>query len=359
MPTNRSDLSSNLFYNGAKPDRNAFSEVFNSFLHLTQDGLTVETNNNNSYLAFENGIRIGDMPTALGSRGALRFNQATNTLEVHDGTAFQAVGSGQDDGGFSTIDGSESIAFNALGNVGIGTGEADAPRYRLEVELSPQEVPAGPNPEPDRNNQVRFGSAIISRGEDSFANDACFSHQNFALNRSFAIRHTSTGSLFLNSSGTSALLSQILFMTNGTQVRMIINREGRVGIGTTSPASDSMLQVNGNVRGTSFIETSDKRFKKDIKPLNDSLKKVLELNGVSYKNSNKAPGKDNTPDTIQLGMVAQEVEAILPEVVSSDGEGFKSLNYTRLVPVLVEAIKELHQQTDALKAQIEALKADV
>ncbi|MEN0003506.1 MAG: tail fiber domain-containing protein [Bacteroidota bacterium] len=354
MPTNRNNLSTNLFFNGAKPDRDAFAAVFDSFLHLTEDGLSIQNVNNSNYVEFDNGIQIGDMPDAQGARGALRFNGASNALEVHDGLAFTPVGSGEDGGGFSTVEGSEAIAFNGFGNVGIGTGDSTPAPYRLDVFLDQQaDVNAA-----DRNNQVRLGNAIISRGADGLQNDACFGHERFGTNRGYAMRHSATGTLFLNSTGTNQLLSQIVFTLNGTQTSMIINRQGRVGIGTISPSAE--LDVNGTVRATEVDEGSDARYKTNVAPIEDSLSKILTLNGVKYQKSELLQHPEKEQDEREyIGLIAQEVEAVLPEVVSSNEEGFKSMSYTRLVPVLIEAIKEMHQETSALKAQLEALQEKI
>jgi hypothetical protein len=72
---------------------------------------------------------------------------------------------------------------------------------------------------------------------------------------------------------------------------------------------------------------------------------VLRLRGVSYHWKPEFKG-DARP---QIGFIAQEVEAVLPELVNTDEQGFKSVAYANAVPVLVEAIKEQQRQLDALK----------
>jgi len=94
---------------------------------------------------------------------------------------------------------------------------------------------------------------------------------------------------------------------------------------------------------------SDKRFKKDVKPLENSLDKVSKLQGVSY-----LPDTESSENVVgankKIGFIAQDVEAVLPEVVSTDDKGYKGLAYDRITAVLVEAVKELKAQNDALKA---------
>ena len=67
----------------------------------------------------------------------------------------------------------------------------------------------------------------------------------------------------------------------------------------------------------------------------------------------------NFNDNKQVGLIAQEVEKIYPELVQTDNEGFKSIDYAKLTPILVEAIKELKQQNDVLKEDNIQLKTSV
>lgn len=135
--------------------------------------------------------------------------------------------------------------------------------------------------------------------------------------------------------------------------RMRITGDGNVGIGYTSPSYK--LDVNGTIRGSN-VSPSDVRWKEQVKTLDHSLEKVNKLRGVSFEWKDKAKGTGK-----QIGLIAQEVEKVFPEVVSADNEGYKSVAYDKLVGVLVESIKELKAQKDteiaALKAEIEALKA--
>jgi uncharacterized coiled-coil protein SlyX len=106
------------------------------------------------------------------------------------------------------------------------------------------------------------------------------------------------------------------------------------------------LQIDGSLTMVSIATPSDVRYKKDIQPLESSLEKVLHLQGVTYKWD-----KDNVygagyKDGKQIGFVAQEVEKVLPELVQTDSDGYKALSYDKLVPVLVEAIKEQQKAID-------------
>jgi hypothetical protein len=110
------------------------------------------------------------------------------------------------------------------------------------------------------------------------------------------------------------------------------------------------LTVVGNtlVQGT-LTETSDISLKENILPLESSLDKVMKLNGVSFN-------KKATPNVKEIGFIAQEVEAIIPDLVTETSEGIKTVSYSRVTAVLVETIKEQQAQIDAQHAQIEELK---
>lgn len=102
---------------------------------------------------------------------------------------------------------------------------------------------------------------------------------------------------------------------------------------------------NGYINNA-IVQTSDRRLKRDFSALSSSLKKITDLTGYHYY------WKDNDRDqSIQTGLIAQEVEALFPELVKTDEKGFKSLNYVGLIPHLIESIKELVKQNEQLKAE--------
>ncbi|MDM8559105.1 tail fiber domain-containing protein [Candidatus Parabeggiatoa sp. HSG14] len=99
-----------------------------------------------------------------------------------------------------------------------------------------------------------------------------------------------------------------------------------------------------------MYHVSDERWKKAITPLENSLEKVSKLRGVTYKWNTEDYPDMNFDDKTHLGFIAQEVEPVIPELVSTDDEGYKSVSYENVTAVLVEAVKELKTQNDALKA---------
>ena len=111
---------------------------------------------------------------------------------------------------------------------------------------------------------------------------------------------------------------------------------------------------------------SDKRIKKNILSISGALDKLIKINGIyfnwnndAYTNIMKASLSKNKstevedipelPDTKQIGVIAQDVEKVFPELVITDENGIKSVDYTSLIPVLIQAIKEQQKQIDELK----------
>ncbi|MEC8329744.1 MAG: tail fiber domain-containing protein, partial [Verrucomicrobiota bacterium] len=113
------------------------------------------------------------------------------------------------------------------------------------------------------------------------------------------------------------------------------------------------LIVSGTVVANSFESSSDYRFKDNIKTITGAVDKVKQLRGVEY--TLKSNGKDS------VGVIAQEVEEVYPQLVSTSDERLgvkdaKSVNYSSLIGVLIEAVKEQQSQIEALKTQVNELQ---
>ena len=135
---------------------------------------------------------------------------------------------------------------------------------------------------------------------------------------------------------------------SGEAIIMALQPNGNIGIGSTAPAY--LLDVAGTIRATGdVIAYSDARVKENIVTLENSLELVQKLRGVSYNKIGESEKK--------IGVVAQEVLEVLPEVVQQDSEGTYSVAYGNITAVLIEAIKQQQSQIDELKAEIKNLKS--
>ena len=142
------------------------------------------------------------------------------------------------------------------------------------------------------------------------------------------------------------------FRTNGNNAKMVITATGEVGIATIAPTEK--LHVMGNVKANAYLNNSDIRYKESIEPLQNSLEKLLQLQGVNYyfKKEFQYDGNDKK----QVGFIAQEVEKIIPELIHTNNEGYKAIEYSKLTALLTEAIKEQQKQIEQLKLEVLELK---
>jgi hypothetical protein len=106
-------------------------------------------------------------------------------------------------------------------------------------------------------------------------------------------------------------------------------------------------------------ETSDGRLKANVTQLTDVLDRVDKIRGVSFEWNEMSEVVGACPGERQIGVIAQEVDAVFPELVSTPEDGYKSVDYAKLTPVLIEAVKELKSQNEALQRRIEALETAV
>jgi len=148
------------------------------------------------------------------------------------------------------------------------------------------------------------------------------------------------------------------FTTEDYSHPMVIdNVNNNVGINTTVPDAAFKLDVNGAVRVASINITSDARMKKNITPIDSALEKVSKLRGVEFDwNADAYPDKTFDKGR-QIGLIAQEVEKVLPETVLTTSTGEKSVEYTDMVAVLIEAVKELKAENQKLEARIKVLES--
>ena len=115
--------------------------------------------------------------------------------------------------------------------------------------------------------------------------------------------------------------------------------------------------VSGSITATGDVvaySTSDKRHKNNIVNITDALAKVTKLNGVTWEWNDDVDAA--TKETPKTGLIAQEVQEVLPEVVKERGDGFLALDYSKTIGLLVEAIKEQQTQIHSLTLEIEKLK---
>jgi hypothetical protein len=114
------------------------------------------------------------------------------------------------------------------------------------------------------------------------------------------------------------------------------------------------VDVMGTVQASTVAITSDIRLKTNITPLTNVLEKLTQLRGVSFEWNDEYKALGRGTGRREIGVIAQDVEAVFPELVTTWGEGYKAVDYGKLSGVLIEALKELQANSEAQLATKEA-----
>lgn len=219
------------------------------------------------------------------------------------------------------VDNADKMIINDAGNVGIGTTE---PRTQLHV------------------------LGRISTGRD-FASAGAIT---FYPPDGFAWFHIDNGP----SGGRPLGRLRISHGGNpGDREIISILQNMNVGIGTTAPAFK--LDVAGAAHASSFPTSSDKRLKTNVNRLSNVLEKLDKIEGISFEWNELYESLGRSTGHREIGVTAQDVEAVFPELVTTWGEeGYKAVDYGRLAGVLIEAVKELKAENALLRRRVEALE---
>lgn len=172
---------------------------------------------------------------------------------------------------------------------------------------------------------------------------------------------SSLGALVVRSDGnTTGSQSYIEFTTADGNSRTAFIRVNNPSFtaNTITGVGNANVLFSGNVTAFNSSVPSDIRLKENVKDIENSLEKVLNIRGVTYNYKKQENNK------VYIGVIAQEIEKILPEVVSEsynpseiDSEDkIKTVSYIEIVPVLIEAIKEQNKIIEDLKSRIEILE---
>ncbi|MBL7932538.1 MAG: tail fiber domain-containing protein [Bacteroidia bacterium] len=119
---------------------------------------------------------------------------------------------------------------------------------------------------------------------------------------------------------------------------------------------DGDAKFNGQVWGSQFMWSSDKRFKNNIKTLEDVSSKLKKISGYTYSFKTEEFKKNNFPKTEQIGFLAQELKEQFPQLVSEDSKGYLGVNYVGFIPVLLRAHQEQQDLLEAQQQQINEMK---
>ena len=128
--------------------------------------------------------------------------------------------------------------------------------------------------------------------------------------------------------------------------------------GNVSTIFSKMASLVSDAAGSSGSgQPSDRRYKRDIVPVSSTLDAVLKLEGVYYRWKRDEFPEMNFPDGQQIGLIAQDVERLFPEAVGTNEDGYKTLKYAQLVPVLIEAIKTQQQTIEIQNVELREMRS--
>ncbi|MFN8207556.1 MAG: tail fiber domain-containing protein [Bacteroidales bacterium] len=209
------------------------------------------------------------------------------------------------------------------------------------------------------------GARNIFLGDQSGYQTSSGSQNTFMGYQSGYSNTTGTGNVFIgHQAGYNETASNRLYIANTSTSSPLIGGDflnGRVGINRI-PTGNATLEVGGTIWANGTVITaglstwSDARFKTAIRELKDPLSAIMQLRGVQYEWNREAFPDRNFPSGTQTGLIAQEVEKILPDAVSTMGDGYKSVSYEEIIPLLVEGMKSQQGMIDQLKRQNEELQ---
>lgn len=151
---------------------------------------------------------------------------------------------------------------------------------------------------------------------------------------------TSKQLLFIESEDIETKASFEVLYSTGT----LLESNYGIRIHEDQPTVDNFtLEINGHVVADKYKGRSDVRLKSNIRPIENALDMINQMNGVSYRM--------NRDDKNSFGFIAQEVRHVIPEIVESDPNGYMTISYIELIPFLVESIKRLNREIDTLKEE--------
>jgi hypothetical protein len=263
------------------------------------DKIIIRNNNNNGILQI---IEETNSAASILFYDKDNFNGASKRLNNYQGNLYwgtEKLGTASSAGGWTNIS-AKIYNTNSTDKVGIGTTN---PLSQLSV------------------------------GGNGTSEAAIYGNSNI-----FGIYGNSTGT---NGRGVIGNASGI----SGVGVRGIAtNTDGRGVWGSTESASGWAGYFTGNIYVTgSYSGPSDLRYKKDIKPFKNALNSILKLNCSTYRwKTEEFPERNFNNDKLQVGVIAQDLEKVFPNLVETDKDGYKSVDYIKLSVITMQAVKELN-----------------
>jgi len=337
-------------------------------------GLTANTGRYNFYAAgdadnyFAGQMGIGGLPSGTSRlqvsgntsiTGNLVLSGTGNGIVFADGTKMTTAASGGGGGAVLTFASTPPASGNNSGDIWVDSGDGTSYTYYNDGDSSQWVDSSVPG----------YGLATSISGGSAGA----ILYQSATSNTAFAAVGSAGQILTVNGSASpswiaqtslSIATTQLTGNITGTQINTTANVQiGALGVGTPSGNT-------GEIRATNNITAyySDKRLKTNIRLIDNPIEKIKKISGVYYTMNDVAKELGYTDTSRQVGVIAQELEAVLPEVVtlapidtmvdengnlvSKSGHNYKTVYYEKIIPLLIESIKEQQKDIEYLKGII-------
>ena len=356
--------------NGRLATANTGRSVFIGELAGQNDDLS---NNDNTFV----GYRSGESNTTGNDNAAFGYwSLAANTTGTENSAVGELALAANTSGASNTAVGSAALTSNTVGGSNVAVGRSSLQSNVGGIQNTA--LGASALNTINGNYNVAVGSSALVSLASGTGNVGVGTNvdlyntsgsQNTLLGHEAGRNtayHAKSGNVFIGyQAGYSETSSNKLYIENSSSTSPLIygdfssdqlNFNGTVGIKTT--ASTYALQVGNSGDGTqaranAWNTFSDRRWKTDFAIIPAALEKLGQIHGYTYK------WKDQSKDTTtQVGVIAQEIEEVLPQIVATDEEGYKSVDYSKLTALLIEGVKELDKEVDDLSQKIAKLEAE-
>jgi len=272
-------------------------------------------------------------------RMGIQYNGSANQLRIY--------------GGFANIVYGPHLAINRNdGFVGIGTM---APAVKLHVigdEIIQGNIGIGSTVPVTKLDITGGNNWDLVNGNG----DVRIGNNSYRLKIGVALGGGGAGAVGIMQQGQTGGYNVLSIGAQGSYLLFINGSSQNVGIGTDSPGYK--LTVNGTAYCSSGSWTgSDIRWKKNIKVLDNTLPGILDLQAVNYDLRRDEFPEMGFETGSQIGLIAQDVEKIFPQLVNTDNNGYKAVAYDKLSVILVEGMKEQQKQIDSYKTENENLRS--
>ncbi len=294
----------------------------------------------------------GNHNTAVGS-DALHSNTEGNNNTASGYYALKKNTTGYE----NTASGAAALLFNTTGSGNTATGNLALSKSRgADANTATGNRALYQNTSGSRN--AATGASVLERNtrgsfNAAFGTEALRNNRNGSRNTAVGFRaggrNNGSGNIFI---GHEAGYNNLF--RNVSNKLIIANGHRSTDALVIGDFSSREVNIMGDLHASGYLTQSDARLKKDIQPLTHALDAILQLQGKTYR------WKEDTTfaNKKDIGLVAQEVEKVFPELVAENEQGYKGIAYSKLTAVLIEAMKEQQGQMATQQAQITALEKE-